>query len=1211
MITQKSHVKDFLFFFVLFAVICGSMALTHVLPAQATWIEPSGLPPDEGIAGAPLNAGSLDQTKSGGLNVQGGITTTKICLGNLPCIADWTTAGFGSSQWTSSTNPNGIYYNRGNVGIGNSSPLSKLVVGPLNYIPGNINPVVFINNPLASSPLAGNGLSNILIVQGNDIPGSAGSSTKLASFGTRDAGNNESLTVAAYRNTVGAGWSGVALGLQYNVDNVDNAGGSLWFYNGNTGIGTTAPERKLTISDAGQNQLLLETTNSASYSVARWKTPARTYQWAVDGGTNSFYIYDEASNSTRFLVDKKGNVGIGTENSPLAKTSIEVVNTTSPNLLLTNTVRANESQIAFGKGSTNPEWTQAIIGANTIDPGNYGAGGYLSFKIRPTDFYPLANQSPEEKMRLTLGGNLNLYALRPGSGAYLSMTPGNGSNSRLKSQGTGLDLLSGYTDQSNVSHASGIEIGPNDIISFHAGIVGGIPDSTSKLDISSTAVTVKTKLVVSDWGLLISKNAGYGKVLTSDISGNATWQTPASSSQWTSTTNPIGISYMGGNVGIGTVTPNAQLTINSPATVSATAGAFNILDGGYTGGLAGTNSLVVTRNTPTIAGPGWRAWAIGANINPALAGAPTVWSNGDGLQAANAITFSSDQSTTNVGLGMNFWTGSGRVGTALTNRMTILPGGNVGIGTSSLSNYKLNVQGSINGSSLCLNGTCKSNWSSVGGSGLLGAGTTNYITKWASTTGLTTSTIYDNGTSVGINTTTPDFNAKLDVSGKVKVTSLQITGGTVPLLNKVLVSDSSGNAVWTTSSNAFAFTEKDPKVGTNTPNFIPKWDSNALVAGSIKDDGGVISGMTSLSVTNGITATGIVVNGGIAATNNVGIGTNPSIGVRLKVLGGEVWFGNTGSYSHFNYGTNEDTYIRAGLATGKLYLNDATAGNVLIATGGGKVGIGTTNLNSVAKLEVAGQIKITGGNPGLNKILVSDATGLASWQTPGIIPGLTGPTGATGPQGIQGIQGPIGLTGPAGATGPQGIRGLTGATGATGPAGPTGATGATGPRGYDGNTGATGPAGPTGATGPQGPAGVLVSGSTNQTLRYNGSSWVASSFLLNKESQNQVSIGSNILMDNTGYISAMSLNVSNNKTTIGDNGAITTQYLHVNGGGDNNINGKLTVGNLQLDGSVGNCDTSNKGKIVYTTLSEGDTYGDFVGCSCNSSNVCIWLKLNP
>jgi hypothetical protein len=33
-------------------------------------------------------------------------------------------------------------------------------------------------------------------------------------------------------------------------------------------------------------------------------------------------------------------------------------------------------------------------------------------------------------------------------------------------------------------------------------------------------------------------------------------------------------------------------------------------------------------------------------------------------------------------------------------------------------------------------------------------------------------------------------------------------------------------------------------------------------------------------------------------------------------------------------------------------------------------------------LEVAGQIKITGGSPGAGKVLTSDATGLATWQTP-------------------------------------------------------------------------------------------------------------------------------------------------------------------------------------------------------------------------------------
>ena len=38
-------------------------------------------------------------------------------------------------------------------------------------------------------------------------------------------------------------------------------------------------------------------------------------------------------------------------------------------------------------------------------------------------------------------------------------------------------------------------------------------------------------------------------------------------------------------------------------------------------------------------------------------------------------------------------------------------------------------------------------------------------------------------------------------------------------------------------------------------------------------------------------------------------------------------------------------------------------------------------MNPTARLEVAGQIKITGGSPAANKVLVSDATGLASWQS--------------------------------------------------------------------------------------------------------------------------------------------------------------------------------------------------------------------------------------
>lgn len=49
-------------------------------------------------------------------------------------------------------------------------------------------------------------------------------------------------------------------------------------------------------------------------------------------------------------------------------------------------------------------------------------------------------------------------------------------------------------------------------------------------------------------------------------------------------------------------------------------------------------------------------------------------------------------------------------------------------------------------------------------------------------------------------------------------------------------------------------------------------------------------------------------------------------------------------------------------------------------TAGGNVGIGT--VAPAAKLEINGQIKITGGGPGAGKVLTSDVSGLASWQSP-------------------------------------------------------------------------------------------------------------------------------------------------------------------------------------------------------------------------------------
>jgi hypothetical protein len=74
------------------------------------------------------------------------------------------------------------------------------------------------------------------------------------------------------------------------------------------------------------------------------------------------------------------------------------------------------------------------------------------------------------------------------------------------------------------------------------------------------------------------------------------------------------------------------------------------------------------------------------------------------------------------------------------------------------------------------------------------------------------------------------------------------------------------------------------------------------------------------------------------------------------------------------------------------------------------------------------------------------------------VPGVPGPTGQ---QGVQGTTGP---------TGQQGIQGIAGPTGPTGAAGTTGATGPTGP---------------------------LMTGTAGQTIRHDGSSWIADGLLYN------------------------------------------------------------------------------------------------------------------
>jgi len=110
-----------------------------------------------------------------------------------------------------------------------------------------------------------------------------------------------------------------------------------------------------------------------------------------------------------------------------------------------------------------------------------------------------------------------------------------------------------------------------------------------------------------------------------------------------------------------------------------------------------------------------------------------------------------------------------------------------------------------------------------------------------------------------------------------------------------------------------------------------------------------------------------------------GFGTD-NAGITYKGTTDYMFIGpNTGSASQGGaialYGSSNAV---SGGSAGGIDLNVSGGQKVRISSNG-NVGIGS--LTPGAKLEVAGQVKITGGSPGTGRLLTSDASGLASWST--------------------------------------------------------------------------------------------------------------------------------------------------------------------------------------------------------------------------------------
>ncbi|WGK95081.1 MULTISPECIES: beta strand repeat-containing protein [Flavobacterium] len=646
----------------------GNTYVTYTAPATTAWnlantINDAGSNKTSSIwrSGGIIAGGTSSTLMYGNITANGGSNFSGVPAFGTASIglirntaAGWTGSGFLFSNSTAGSNAFSMVYNNDKAYFGHLTPSNTYALyGVWNNtgfkLGENANTSAVnkldVEGAVAIGSYAGfnSAPSNGLIVSGNVGIGANTPTTRLqvnSSIATNTV-NTEGIFRLQRPQNPGVKWENIA---QFNLgsyavttggstnatsrldlamndgDGVATSNIMTWQANGNVGIGTTAP-----ISAFSNTSSAIQGSNSTNAFTGgfTWSSPGTGFagsfysqptngnglQVKIAGNTSANNALEVSSGATQtgsltplFNVLGNGNVGVGTS-SPLTKlivndnAYISNIPTTTANLMDNSTFRPlTRFQTTSGiNNNAISHYLTTTVAA--IQAHNYSTGVSLPYVLQPA------------------GGNVGIGTSAPSALLEITSPSGNGVAPKLRLTnpiGKKWELQSGI---------SGINDTYFGIYNVTDNVQILTAKNTGEVGIGTTAPSAQLHTTGSV-RFAGAGTPGAGKVLTSDASGNATWQNAVGSTTVSSKTADY-ILTSSDNAGFIVINSATLVTITVPSTLSAGFYCQIIQQG------TGQVSVVGDTGVSVTSAMGTKSRTIGSSIGVILTTSTTAFLSGD------------------------------------------------------------------------------------------------------------------------------------------------------------------------------------------------------------------------------------------------------------------------------------------------------------------------------------------------------------------------------------------------------------------------------------------------------------------------------------------------------------------------------------------------------------------------------------------------------